>query len=510
VAQMLETPSISKGDGDGPSHVRFAIVGSGFGGIGMAIKLKQAGIEDFVVLDRDSDVGGTWHANTYPGCQCDIPSHLYSFSFAPNPNWSRTYATQPEIHRYLRGVAERFGILPHVRLRCEVTGAAWDERANLWRIETSKGSLTAEALVAAPGGLSEPQVPAIEGLDGFEGKVVHTARWDGDYDFTGKRVAVIGTGASAIQALPQLQKVAERVTLFQRTPPWIMPHVDRPVTDKERRAYRRFPLLQRLARARIYWTNELRVPLFVYRPGLFRIAEAIAKRHIARQVPDPELRRKLTPTYRIGCKRILPSNLWYPALTQPNVDIQFGALTEVRGNCVVTPEGEEREVDAIVFATGFHVTDIPIADMIRGGDGATLSEVWQGSPQMYRGCTIAGFPNLFFIAGYNTGLGHNSIVFMIESQLNYVMDAVNRMDVTKTNRVEVRLDAQQAYNDRLQQRMPRTVWNTGGCSSWYLDRNGKNTTMWPDFTWRFRQETKQFDAERYEMTAERPAAVTQV
>jgi cation diffusion facilitator CzcD-associated flavoprotein CzcO len=508
VAQMLETspPPTQNGNGAGPSHFRFAIVGSGFGGMGMAIKLKQAGIEDFVVLDRDSDVGGTWHANTYPGCQCDIPSHLYSFSFAPNPNWSRTYATQPEILEYLRGVADRFGIRPHVRLECELTSAAWDDEANRWRIETSKGPLTAETLITAPGGLSAPQVPAIAGLDEFEGKVVHTARWDDDYDFTGKRVAVVGTGASAIQAVPMLQKIVKHLTLFQRTPPWIMPHVDRPISDKERRVYRRFPAFQRFVRSRVYWTNELRVPLFVYRPGLLKIGEQIAKRHMARSVADPELRRKLTPTYRLGCKRVLPSNKWYPALVEPNVDVAFGGLTEVRGNSVVTPEGEEREVDAIVFATGFHVTDIPIADMVRGREGKSLGEVWQGSPQMYRGSTVPGFPNLFFLAGYNTGLGHNSIVFMIESQLNYVMDAIRKMDAQGANRVEVRPEVVKAFNDRLQERMPRTVWNTGGCSSWYLDRNGKNTTMWPDFTWRFWQETKHFDADHYELTAKRPAA----
>jgi len=487
------------------SDVGIAIVGAGFGGLGMGIKLKQAGIEDFVILDRDSDVGGTWHANTYPGCQCDVASNLYSFSFAPNPDWSRTYALQPEIWRYLRGIAERYGLLPHVRLETEVTDARWDDEANRWQIETSQGPLTAELMIAAPGGLSEPSVPAIPGLDEFEGKVLHTARWDGDYDFTGKRVAVVGTGASAIQAVPELQEVAEHVTVFQRTPPWIMPHVDRPVTKLESHLYRRFPVLQRLARGRTYWLNEMRVPAFVYQPALLKLVEKIARRHIARQVPDPALRAKLTPDYRIGCKRILPSNKWYPALVAPNVDVAFGGLEEVRPSGVVTPEGELREVDAIVFATGFRVTDLPIADSIHGRDGTSLADVWQGSPQMYRGSSIAGFPNLFFIAGYNTGLGHNSIVFMIESHLNYVMDALRRMDVTGTNRVEVRPDAQAAYNARLQARMPRTVWNTGGCASWYIDRNGRNTTMWPDFTWRFWQETREFDAERYELTAVEPA-----
>jgi cation diffusion facilitator CzcD-associated flavoprotein CzcO len=508
VTQMLDTssPSIQSGNGAGPAHFRFAIVGAGFGGLGMGVKLKEAGIEDFVILDRDSDVGGTWHANTYPGCQCDIASNLYSFSFAPNPNWSRTYALQPEIYRYLRGVAERYGLIEHTRLECEVTEARWDDDANLWRLETAKGPLTAETMIAAPGGLSEPSVPAIPGLDGFEGKVLHTARWDNDYDFTGKRVAVVGTGASAIQAVPELQKVVKQLTLFQRTPPWIFPHLDRPMKKAENRLFRRFPALQRASRSRIYWFNEVRVPAFAYQPKLLKIAEKVALRHMERQVPDPELRRKLTPNYLIGCKRILPSNKWFPALQEPNVDIAFGGLEEVRGNSVVLPGGETREVDAIVFATGFHVTDMPIADIVHGRDGKTLGDVWQGSPRMYRGATVAGFPNMFFLAGYNTGLGHNSIVFMIESHLNYVMDAIRKMQATGTNRVEVRRQAQDAYNAKLQQRMPKTVWNTGGCSSWYLDRNGNNTTMWPDFTWRFWQQTKQFDADCYELTAVRSPA----
>jgi cation diffusion facilitator CzcD-associated flavoprotein CzcO len=499
------SPATQNGNGAGPAHHRFAIVGAGFGGLGMAIKLKEARIEDFVVLDRDSDVGGTWHANTYPGCQCDVPSNLYSFSFAPNPDWSRTYALQPEIYRYLRGIAERYGLYPHVRLECEVTSARWDDAANLWRLETAKGALTADMLIAAPGGLSEPSVPAIPGLDGFEGKILHTARWDGDYDFAGKRVAVVGTGASAIQAVPELQKVVERLTLFQRTPPWILPHIDRPMAKVENRLFRRFPILQRISRGRIYWFNEMRVPAFVYQPKLLKAAQRIALRHLERQVPDPELREKLTPGYLMGCKRILPSNKWYPALTQPNVDVAFGGLEEVRGNSVVLPDGGTREVDAIVFATGFNVTDMPIADVVHGRDGRSLADVWQGSPRMYRGSTVAGFPNMFFLAGYNTGLGHNSIVFMIESHLNYVMDALRKMRATGSNRVEVRGEAQDAYNEKLQKRMLRTVWNTGGCSSWYLDRNGRNTTMWPDFTWRFWQQTKHFDAEAYELTAVRPA-----
>jgi cation diffusion facilitator CzcD-associated flavoprotein CzcO len=502
-------PSMPDGNGSGPTHVRIAIIGAGFGGLGMAIKLREHGIEDFAILERHEDVGGTWHANTYPGCQCDIPSHLYSFSFEPNPGWSRTYATQPEIWRYLRGVAERHDLVERIHFGCELTGASWDEEASLWRIETTRGPLTAEMIVAAPGGLSEPSVPDVKGLGEFEGKVLHTARWDGDYDFTGKRIAVVGTGASAIQAVPQLQPQVAQLTLFQRTPPWIVPHRDRPITARERKLYRRFPALQRLVRSAIYWRNELLVPALVYRPPLLRIAERVARRHIAQQVTDPALRAKLTPDYTIGCKRILPSNLWYPAIQQPNVEIAFGGLSEVRGNSVVTPGGELREVDAIVFATGFYVTEMPLGDMIRGRGGVALSEVWRGSPQAYRGTATAGFPNLFWITGPNTGLGHNSIVFMIEAQLAYLIGALRTMERKGANVVEVRKDVQDAYNARLQAKLPQTVWNSGGCQSWYIDANGKNTTIWPDFTWRFWQENREFDAASYELAA-RPALLPEL
>jgi cation diffusion facilitator CzcD-associated flavoprotein CzcO len=490
-------------NGDRP-HFEVAIVGAGFGGLGMAAKLRAAGIDDFVVLERDGDVGGTWWANTYPGCQCDIPSHLYSFSFAPNPDWTRTYAPQPEIWRYLRDVTDRHDLRRSVRFGCELTGADWDEQACLWRLETTRGPLTASVVVAAPGGLSEPSVPAVPGLDAFDGEVFHTARWNHDYDLRGRRVAVIGTGASAIQVVPEIQPLVERLTVFQRTPPWVVPHRDRPITALERRLYRRLPAVQRLVRAGVYWSRELLVPGLVHRPELMRVFERVARRQLEEQVADPELRARLTPSYRMGCKRILPSSRWYPALTQPNVDLVFGGLDEVRSNGVVTPEGDVHEVDAIVFATGFHVTDMPLADVVRDADGASLSDVWRRSPQAYRGTAVAGFPNLFWLVGPNTGLGHNSIVFMLEAQLAYVMDALATLDARGADRIEVRRETQDAYNARLQRRLEGTVWNSGGCASWYLDANGRNSTIWPDFTWRFWRESRRFDAASYELSAGRP------
>jgi cation diffusion facilitator CzcD-associated flavoprotein CzcO len=378
-----------------------------------------------------------------------------------------------------------------------VTGATWDDDAGRWRVETTAGTWTADALVAAPGGLSEPSIPDVPGIESFAGTTMHTARWDHGVELEGKRVAVVGTGASAIQVVPEIAPIAEHLTVLQRTPPWVVPHRDRPITAAERRIYRRVPALQRLVRTGVYWMRELLVPGLVHKPGLMKGVERLARRHLATQVPDPELRRRLTPDYRIGCKRILPSNKWYPALSRDDVTVVTESLQEVRPNAVVAADGSVHEVDVIIFATGFHVTDLPIADLVRGRDGRTLGDVWQGSMQAYRGTAVAGFPNLFFVVGPNTGLGHNSIVVMIESQLTYIMDALRTMRERGAARVEVRPEVQEAYNTELQQRLRGTVWNTGGCSSWYLDASGRNTTIWPDFTWRFRLDLRQFDAGAY-------------
>ena len=481
---------------------RIGILGAGFGGLGMAIRLKQAGIHDFVIWERDGDVGGTWWANTYPGCQCDIPSHLYSYSFAPNPNWSRTYPLQPELKEYLRECTERYSLRDHIHVNCEVSLAEWDDDEGLWRVETPKGSFAVDMLIAAPGFLSEPAVPGLPGIEEFEGVTFHTARWNHDRDLTGRRVAVIGTGASAIQTVPNIQPIVEHLDVFQRTPPWVMPHRDRPITDLERRVYRRFPALQRIARSFVYWTREMLVPGFVRNPRLMRLPERIARRHLEKQVPDPALRARLTPSYSFGCKRVLPSNEWYPALMQPNVEVVTEHIERVAPNGIVTADGALHEVDTIVLATGFHVTDVRFAKIVRGRNGVQMSEVFSGSPQAYRGTAVAGFPNLFIITGPNTGLGHNSLVYMIEAQLDYLMDALRLIDQRGATRVEVLPEAQGAYNADLQSRMGRTVWNSGGCSSWYLDANGRNTTLWPDYTWRFRRQTRQFDPAAYELTVE--------
>jgi cation diffusion facilitator CzcD-associated flavoprotein CzcO len=463
----------------------------------MAIRLKQEGIDDFTVLERGDDVGGTWHYNTYPGCACDVPSHLYSFSFAPNPGWTETYSPQPEIRDYLRHCADRYGIRAHVRLNCNVTRIDWD--AGGWTIETSAGPVRARVVVAGLGPLAEPKTPPLEGLDSFEGETFHSARWNHDFDLRGKRVAAIGTGASAIQFVPEIQKQVDKLHVIQRTPPWIMPHPNRPISRWEARLYERFPLLQKLVRGTAYTARELLVLGFVKNPRLMKVPERVARWHMRRQISDPALLAKVVPGYTIGCKRILPSNKWYRALGEPNVELLTGGVAKVTASSIVTGDGEEREVDAIIFGTGFEVTDMAIAKIVRGPGGRTLDEVWQGSPRAYLGTTVPDFPNLFILCGPNTGLGHSSMVYMIESQLALVMGALRHMERHGAGTIVVREDTAADFNADLDERMQGTVWNTG-CASWYLDRTGHNSMLWPDWTWRFRRRTASFDPADFELS----------
>ncbi len=481
-----------------PSHHRVAIIGAGFSGLGMAIRLRQEGIDDFVVLERAESLGGTWRDNTYPGCACDVPSNLYSFSFAPNPGWSRTFSPQPEIWEYLRRVSAEHGVDPHIRYRHEVTSARWEDESELWRIRTTAGELTAEVLVAGAGPLSDPKLPDFDGIDRFEGTIFHSARWNHEHVLDGERVAVIGTGASSIQIVAAIQPRVGRLHVFQRTPPWVMPHRDRATAGWERLLYRAFPPAQRLVRGAVYCARELFVlPLMHPREG--SLPERLARRHLNAQVPDPQLRARLQPHYRIGCKRILISNDYYPALQRPNVELVTDPISAIHPHGIVTADGEERELDTIIFATGFHVTDMPVADLIRGSDGRTLAEAWQGSPRAHLGTTVAGFPNLFLLVGPNTGLGHNSIVFMIESQLHYVMECLRFMDRGGLGIVEVREQVERRSNEDIQRRLKDTVWNSGGCVSWYLDEHGRNTTIWPGSTWPYRRRLRRFQAGDYRL-----------
>jgi cation diffusion facilitator CzcD-associated flavoprotein CzcO len=471
-----------------------AVVGSGFSGIGLAIRLEQDGVEDFAVLERGEGVGGTWHYNTYPGCACDVPSHLYSFSFAPNPGWSRTYSAQPEIRDYLERVVDDFGVREKIRLGCEVRAARWNGDA--WELDTSQGPVRAKVLVSATGPLVEPKIPDFPGLDTFAGPAFHSARWDHSVDLEGKRVACVGTGASAIQFVPAIAPDVAQLHVFQRTPPWVMPHSSRPITRTEQRLYRAFPPAQRLVRGGIYTARELLVLGFVKQPRIMRAIEKIAERHMRRHISDPALLEKIRPGYTIGCKRILPSNQWYPALARDNVELVTDPVAEVRERSIVSADGTEREVDALIFGTGFHVVDMPVGRMVHGRDGRTLEEAWAGSPRAHLGTTVTGFPNLFILLGPNTGLGHNSMVYMIESQIAYVMDALREARRRGADVVEVREEVQARSNREIQKRMKGTVWSTG-CKSWYMDEQGNNPTLWPDWTWRFRRRTARFDPAEY-------------
>jgi len=485
-------------------NVQIAIIGSGFGGIGTAIRLKQSGIDDFVIFERATDVGGVWRDNTYPGCACDVQSHLYSLSFVPNPDWTSSFSPQSEIWDYLRRCAKDYGLLPHIRFAHMVNAATWENDEQRWRIETSEGTYNASVLVSAAGSFSEPNLPQLPGLETFKGAVFHSSRWNHEFDLKGRRVAVIGTGASAIQFVPEIQPLVQKLHVFQRTAPWIVKRHDRSFAKIEREFFRRFPAAQRLVRGTIYSFRE--VVGFAFRhPWAMRLLQPLARRHLRRSVPDPVLRAKLTPQYMMGCKRILISNDYLPALAKPNVELVTDGVAEVREHSIVGKDGVEREVDAIIFGTGFRVTDFPFSSRVRGSDGRTLNEVWQGSPQALAGTTVAGFPNLFLLPGPNTGLGHSSVVYMLEAQIEHVLGAVRYLREHRLAAIEARPEAQAAYVADVDRRMRGTVWTSGGCLSWYLDSTGRNSTLWPTPSWSFRRRVARFSPREYRFTQARPA-----
>lgn len=493
-----------------PKHVHTLVVGAGFGGIGMAATLlNNDPTADVVVIERGDDVGGTWRVNHYPGAACDVPSALYSFSFAPEPDWSKAHGTQEEIYRYLRRVAREQGVTERTVFGCELREARWDEEQAHWEISTSLGDLTANVLISATGALSTPTLPKVPGLELFRGKMFHSAEWDHEYDLAGKRVAVIGTGASAIQFVPAIVDQVEHLTLFQRTASWVMPKHDHRMNGLIRGLYRRFPAVQKAVRGAVYGQKEVYV-VGMTKPFARKYAlplfEKRARSILRKQVKDPELRTRLTPDFAITCKRILLSNEWFPAITRRDVTVVSSGLTSVTEHGVVDDSGNEYEVDTIIFGTGFTVTEPPVARHIRGADGRTLAESWNGSPLAHLGITVNGFPNLFLMYGPNTNLGHSSIVYMLESQAAYIADAVNTMRARRLDAVEVRETAQRAYAGELDPLLEQTVWNSGGCDSWYLDATGRNSVMWPDFTWKYRARTKQFDPENYTVRSAKTGA----
>ncbi len=498
VETPVETPTPTPAPGTSPVEV--VIVGAGFGGLGMAIRLKRAGIHDFIILEQATRVGGTWRDNTYPGCACDIPSHLYSFSFAPKAAWSRRYPAQAEIQAYLEACVDQFGLRPHLRLGHTLQAARFDN--GLWRLTTHPTlDIDTRVLVLAQGALHRPAIPPLPGIETFAGPTFHSARWNHHIDLTGKRIAVIGTGASAIQFVPRIAPKVAALTLFQRTPPWILPKSDPATSPFRSWALQRLPLLRRTLRAWLYWTHELGAIGFVVLPRLMRVAERQARTHAKRQLADGALRQRLTPAYSIGCKRILLSNDFLPSLNRPNVHVVTDPISRITPTAVITADGAEHPADLLILATGFQATD-PIGAMrIFNPTGTTLAEAWRDGMQARLGLAVAGFPNLFLLGGPNTGLGHNSIVFMLEAQINHVLRCLRLLHRRRATLIEVTAEAQARFKQRLDRRMQRTVW-LSGCRSWYLDRNGRNTTLWPGFSVSYWWRTRLVSEQAYRLTAD--------
>jgi cation diffusion facilitator CzcD-associated flavoprotein CzcO len=474
-----------------------AVIGAGFGGLGAAIRLRQKGFTDFLIFEKAEEIGGTWRDNSYPGCACDVPSHLYSYSFAVNPGWTETFSGQQEIWEYLLRCADRYEVRPRLRLGHQIEDMSWDSSAQRWVLTTSQGVYRARVVISATGPLSEPSTPNIPGLESFAGTVFHSARWQHDHDLSGRDVAVIGTGASAIQFVPQIQPVVGRLRLFQRTPPWILGRRSRRITRPEQAIYRYVPGAQRLMRGVVYWARESLGIGFFY-PRVSRVAQRLAERHLRSQISDPALRAKLTPSYVMGCKRVLLSSDYLPSLTKDNADVITSGIAEIRPNSVVTTDGAEYPADTIIFGTGFRVTDLPMMYHVRGRDGMTLAQAWTPTMRAYLGTTIAGFPNLFFLLGPNTGLGHTSVLLMMESQLRQILKALEHMRRKGLTAIEPTQEAQRRDSAEVDRKMAGTVWATGGCNSWYLDSTGRNSTLWPGFATTFRLRLRRFRPHDYQ------------
>jgi cation diffusion facilitator CzcD-associated flavoprotein CzcO len=501
---VSQSPSARVNSPSPSRRMRIAIIGAGFTGLGMGIRLRQAGIEDFEILERSNEIGGTWRDNTYPGCAVDVQSHLYSFSFAPNPRWGSVYSPREEIWAYIRRCADEFGVSGHVRFGHEVLSADWDDARQRWLIDTSAGPLEAQFLISAMGPLSQRSLPDIPGVDTFEGPCFHSAAWEHGHDLAGERVAVIGTGASAAQLIPEIQPLVERLLVFQRTPPWTFPRMNRQISRLEHALYRRFPLLQRLVRARQYWYRES-IAVLLQQPGRTAALEGIARLRLRWQVRDRRLREQLTPTYRMGCKRIVVSDDYHPTLTRDNVELITSPIREIRPASIVTADDVEHSVDAIVLATGFR--PISVADPLRGRDGVALAARWAQRREAHLGTTVSGYPNYFMLIGPNTATGHTSALLYAEAQIEYIISCLKHLERNGMTSFDVKADVQAAFNRDLRERLAGTVWTSGGCGSWYLDADGGTSIIWPGFTGQFRKALRTFDPTAHELRKQDSAAV---
>jgi cation diffusion facilitator CzcD-associated flavoprotein CzcO len=475
-----------------------AIVGAGFGGIGAAVMLLREGYEDVTVFERGDRIGGVWNFNTYPGIACDVPSHLYEFSFAPNPDWSRRYAPGPEIQAYMENVARSHGVLDRVRLRTEVTRADFDEGRARWTLETSAGRHEADVLVTACGQLSVPRVPPIPGLDDFEGPAFHTARWRHDLELAGKRVALIGTGCSSIQTGPSIQPSVAQLDVYQRSPGWTIPKMDFAYGPRARRLFRRFPILHRLDRKLVFGFMELATAGMTKHRWITRPFAAAGRRQINSQIKDPELRRKVTPTDEIGCKRIMLTDDWYRTLTQPNVEVVTDRIEAVTAHAIRTADGRERPTDVIVLGTGFETHGFVAPMQISGRGGRRLSEAWAGVPKAYLGITVPGFPNMFLLYGPNTNGGAGSVIYAVEAAAQHVVAGLRELERSRARTIEVRPAAAESFDRELREALAGTVWHTG-CTNWYVDANGDDPNQWP-WTWStYRRRTERVDSAAYEL-----------
>jgi cation diffusion facilitator CzcD-associated flavoprotein CzcO len=482
------------------------IVGAGFSGLCAGIELRRAGIEDFAILEQADGVGGTWRANTYPGAACDIPSHLYSYSFEPNPRWSHAYSGQPEILAYLEHCADAYGLRPHLQLGTRVTRAVYDDASATWTVTAvgphGETELTARALILGNGALHLPAIPELPGRERFAGAAFHSARWDHGYPLDGKRVAVIGTGASTIQFLPRIAPRVAHAAVFQRTPPWVVPKTDRPISRGEQWLFEHVPGAHWLRRTGLYWRFEARVLGFAFAPRINQLAEHLVRRHLQRSVADPALRRRLTPSYRLGCKRVLISNDYYPALGRDNVALVTDPIAAIEPSGIRTAGGVLHEADAIIYGTGFKVVDYLSAMQILGTGGQELNAEWRTGARNFLGINVSGFPNLFLLMGPNTGLGHNSMIFMIEAQARYTVQAITAMRRGALAALEVRPAVEQAFRAGLARQLEHTVW-TSGCNSWYMAPDG-DVLLWPGFTFDYWRRTRTVDLRNYEVRAARP------
>jgi len=481
--------------------LRIAIIGSGFSGIGMAIRLKRLGYPSVTIYEAADELGGTWRDNTYPGAACDVPSHLYSFSFEANPSWSRAFSHQHEILAYLKRCASKYGVDHAIHFNARVTSARFDETRLVWRLDIAHGgvheAVEADVVIAASGPLSRPAMPRIEGIETFGGKIFHSARWDHAYALEGKRVAVIGTGASAIQFVPQIQPRVAQLLLFQRTAPWILPKPDRPIGERARWLFTKLPFTQRCVRRAIYWQMESRGIGFFVNPKLMEPMMKFARSYLERRVKDPALRTRLAPNYRLGCKRVLLSSDYYPALSKPNVEVVTAPIRAIVPDGIVMADGTHHTVDAIICGTGFQINDVAAPFDVKGIGGADLSALWlRDGPEAYLGTSIADFPNFFMMAGPNTALGHNSMIYMIESQVQYIADCLRELQRRGARTMNLRSDVQRAFNADLQRNMQRSVWSSG-CHSYYQTKSGKVTALWPGFTFSFRRRTRRVRAGEY-------------